>query len=90
MAQTVCVLLSTSDRSRLEAIASDRNQPRRVVILNGPLAVLPRFGGAPTGATRGDNEVAVKVARWFGAGSSVSPERRGQMDVAARQDAQAR
>ena len=31
MAQTVCVLLSTSDRSRLEAIASDRNQPRKYI-----------------------------------------------------------
>ena len=29
MAQTVCVLLSASDRRRLEAIASDRNQPRK-------------------------------------------------------------
>jgi len=29
MAQTVCVLLSGSDRRRLEAIASDRNQPRK-------------------------------------------------------------
>src|SRR5215467_2725697 len=31
MAQTVCVLLSTSDRKRLEAIASDRNLPRKHV-----------------------------------------------------------
>ena len=31
MAQTVCVLLSTSDRNRLEAIASDRNQPRKYI-----------------------------------------------------------
>ena len=31
MAQTVCVLLSTADRKRLEAIASDRNQPRKYV-----------------------------------------------------------
>jgi hypothetical protein len=29
MAQTVCVLLSASDRKRLETIASDRNQPRK-------------------------------------------------------------
>src|ERR1700693_5237862 len=31
MAQTVCVLLSTSDRTRLEATASDRNQPRKYI-----------------------------------------------------------
>ena len=31
MAQTVCVLLSVLDRRRLEAIASDRNQPRKYV-----------------------------------------------------------
>ena len=31
MAQTVCVLLGTSDRNRLEAIASDRNQPRKYI-----------------------------------------------------------
>jgi transposase len=31
MAQTVCVLLSALDRMRLEAIATDRNQPRKHV-----------------------------------------------------------
>lgn len=31
MAQTVCVLLSASDRMRLEAIASDRNQPGKYI-----------------------------------------------------------
>jgi transposase len=31
MAQTVCVLLNALDRMRLEAIASDRNQPRKHV-----------------------------------------------------------
>ena len=31
MAQTVCVLLSSSDRKRLEAIASDRNQRSKYV-----------------------------------------------------------
>lgn len=31
MAQTVCVLLSVADRRWLEAIASDRNQPRKYV-----------------------------------------------------------
>jgi hypothetical protein len=31
MAQTVCVLLSAPDRKWLEAIASDRNQPRKYV-----------------------------------------------------------
>lgn len=31
MAQTVCVLLSALDRLRLEAIATDRNQPRKHV-----------------------------------------------------------
>jgi hypothetical protein len=29
MAQTTCVLLSTSDRRRFEAIAADRNLPRK-------------------------------------------------------------
>ena len=31
MAQTVCVLLSASDRKRLEAIAADRNQPGKYI-----------------------------------------------------------
>jgi transposase len=31
MAQTVCVIVSASDRKRLEAIASDRNRPRKHV-----------------------------------------------------------
>jgi len=31
MAQTVCVLLSASDRTRLETIASDRNRPRKYI-----------------------------------------------------------
>jgi predicted transcriptional regulator len=31
MAHTVCVLLSASDRKRLEAIASDRNRPRKYI-----------------------------------------------------------
>jgi hypothetical protein len=31
MAQTVCVVLSARDRKRLQAIASDRNQPRKYV-----------------------------------------------------------
>jgi DDE superfamily endonuclease/Homeodomain-like domain len=31
MAQTVCVLLSASDRKRLDAIASDRNQPSKYI-----------------------------------------------------------
>ena len=29
MAQTVCVIVSASDRDRLEAIASDRNRPQK-------------------------------------------------------------
>jgi hypothetical protein len=29
MAQTVCVIVSPSDRSCLEAIASDRNRPQK-------------------------------------------------------------
>src|SRR5580692_13200683 len=29
MAQTVCVIVSASDRARLEAIASDRNRPQK-------------------------------------------------------------
>src|SRR4051812_34119405 len=31
MAQTVCVIVSASDRKRLEAIALDRNRPRKHV-----------------------------------------------------------
>jgi hypothetical protein len=33
MAQTVCVLVSTPDRERLEAITSDRNRQRKHVEL---------------------------------------------------------
>ena len=29
MAQTICVLVSTRDKQRLEAIASDRNRPQK-------------------------------------------------------------
>ena len=31
MAQTVCVIVSASDRARLEAIAADRNRPRKQI-----------------------------------------------------------
>jgi hypothetical protein len=31
MTQTVCVLLSTSDRKRLEMIETDRNPPRNYI-----------------------------------------------------------
>src|SRR5690348_780399 len=31
MAQTVCVIMSASDRERLEAVVVDRNQPRKYV-----------------------------------------------------------
>ena len=63
MAQTVCVLLSTSDRSRLEAIASDRNQPRKYI--ERALAVLASVERRPV--RRVATEVAVSrpmVWRW--------------------------
>ncbi len=63
MAQTVCVLLRTSDRSRLEAIASDRNQPRKYI--ERTLVVLASVERRPV--RRVATEVAVScpmVRRW--------------------------
>ena len=45
MAQTVCVVLNAADRSRLEAIASDRNRPRKYV--DRARVVLASVGGQP-------------------------------------------
>jgi transposase len=54
MAQTVCVLLSTADRKRLEAIASDRNQPGKYI--ERARVVLASAGGRPV------QQVATEVA----------------------------
>ena len=45
MAQTVCVLVSTSDRRRLEAITSDRNRQRKHI--ERAEVVLVSVGGGP-------------------------------------------
>jgi transposase len=45
MAQTVCVIVSPSDRARLEAIVADRNRPRKHVELAG--VVLASVTGDP-------------------------------------------
>ena len=45
MAQTVCVLLSASDRRRLETIAADRNLSRKHV--ERAQVVLASAGGRP-------------------------------------------
>jgi hypothetical protein len=52
MAQTVSVVLNAADRSRLEAIASDRNRPRKYV--DRARVVLASVGGQrPAGAASG-------------------------------------
>lgn len=45
MAQTVCVLASTPDRLRLEAITADRNRQR--MHIERAQAVLASIGGSP-------------------------------------------
>ena len=56
MAQTVCVVLNAADRSRLEAIASDRNRPR---------VVLAAVGGQPAQQVAREAEVSrPMVWRW--------------------------
>ena len=45
MAQTVCVILSASDRNRLEAITSDRRRQRKHV--DRARVVLASIGGRP-------------------------------------------
>src|SRR5437763_2045588 len=53
MAQTVCVLLSSSDSKRLEAMASDRNQPSKYV--ERARVVLASAGGRPV------QQVAIEI-----------------------------
>jgi hypothetical protein len=80
MAQTVCVVLNAADGSRLEAIASDRNRPRKYV--DRARVVLASVGGQPA-QWRGRLR---SVARWCGAATTLRrsrPER-----IAAGQDAQ--
>jgi predicted ATP-dependent serine protease len=45
MAQTVCVLVSTADRQRLEAIAADRNRQRKHI--ERVEVILASAGGGP-------------------------------------------
>ena len=50
MAQTVCVILSSSDRQMLEAIVADRNRPQKQSSVRGSCL----GGGARPGAADGD------------------------------------
>jgi transposase len=73
MAQTVCALLSTADRKRLEAIASDRNRPRKYV--ERARLVLASAGGRPVQQVA--TEVAVSrptVWRWQQRFAEAGPE----------------
>ena len=56
MAQTVCVVLNAADRSRLEAIASDRNRPRKYV--DRARVVLASVGGHPAQQVAREAEVS--------------------------------
>ena len=63
MAQTVCVVLNAADRSRLEAIASDRNRPRKYV--DRARVVLASVGGQPAQQVAREAEVSrPMVWRW--------------------------
>jgi hypothetical protein len=63
MAQTVCVVLNAADRSRLEAIASDRNRPRKYV--DRARVVLASVGGRPAQQVAREAEVSrPMVWRW--------------------------
>src|SRR5437762_8365701 len=63
MAQTVCVLLSSSDSKRLEAMASDRNQPNKYV--ERARVVLASAGGRPVQQVAIEIEVSrPMVWRW--------------------------
>ena len=61
--QTVCVVLNAADRSRLEAIASDRNRPRKYV--DRARVVLASVGGQPAQQVAREAEVSrPMVWRW--------------------------
>jgi transposase len=63
MAQTVCVLLSALDRMRLEAIATDRNQPRKHV--ERARVVLSSVNGRPVQQVATEVDVSrPMVWRW--------------------------
>ena len=63
MAQTVCVVLNAADRSRLEAIASDRNRRRKYV--DRARVVLASVGGQPAQQVAREAEVSrPMVWRW--------------------------
>jgi transposase len=63
MAQTVCVIVSPADRTRLQAIVSDRNRPRKHI--ERARLVLASIGNAPVQAIAADNGVSrPTVWRW--------------------------
>jgi transposase len=63
MAQTVCVLLNTADRERLEAIALDRNQPRKYI--ERARVVLASANGRPVQRAAQEVQVSRPTAwRW--------------------------
>ena len=63
MAQSVCVLLSASDRKCLEAIASDRNQPRKFI--ERVQVVLASANGRPVQQVATETDVSrPMVWRW--------------------------
>jgi hypothetical protein len=80
MAQTVCVWLSPSDRRRLEAIASDRNLPRKHV--DRAKIVLASTDGRPV------QQVATGCQSADGSALAATFRRSGAGWIAARQDAQ--
>src|SRR5437868_13521712 len=82
MAQTVCVLVSTSDRRRLEAITSDRNRQRKHI--ERAEVVLVSVGGGPV------QQIATRVRRQPADGLALAAafRRRGSGQPGARQDAQ--
>ena len=68
MAETVCVILSASDRKRLEAITSDRRRQRKHV--DRARVVLASIGGRPVQRVA----ATIGVSRpMFGAGGSALP-----------------
>ena len=73
MAQTVCVLLSALDRLRFEAIATDRNQPRKHV--ERARVVLLSANGRPVQQVATEVDVSrPMVWRWQQRFAEVGPE----------------
>ena len=73
MAQTVCVLLSASDRKRLEAVASDRNQPGKYI--ERARVVLASANGRPVQQVATEVDVSrPMVWRWQRRFAEAGPE----------------